>query len=150
MCLVVAAGTEKNVADVKGEKTICSHIAATEVRVLIFVNDFRFNTDRRVWESLSPSLFIRYAQSTIVELNGVVYFHQSKKNNLLRYDTIKDRWSETSELSADAETDEHNYISSIFKSKGFLYAIASGNLHKYDTGMNNWTKVKHLNPKLSQ
>lgn len=149
MCLVVKVDSEKNVADVKGKRTIFQP-QTTYVRVPIFINYFRFDADRRVWECLSPSLYIRYAQSSIVELNGVIYFHQFQKDNLLRYNTIKDRWSETSVTSVDAKNDQLTYISTIFKSKGFLYAVANGNLHKYDTGLNTWTKVKYLKAKSFQ
>lgn len=85
MCSVVEVKVEI-VADVKGKKTNFSHM----VRLSIFINDIRFHTDRRVWESFSPSLFKGNAKCSIVELIRVVYFNQVERT-LLRYNTIEDK-----------------------------------------------------------
>lgn len=113
----------------------------------------RFNTELRVWESISPSPIAGYAEYIIAESNGTIYFQQLVKYSLLRYNTNEDKWSETSEIIPDVEDKRYhmNAIQTIFKAKTSIYVITAQEcLYKYNAGLDTWTKVKYLEAKFYQ
>lgn len=103
-----------------------------------------FNTDRRVWESLSPAPYKLGDRCLLLELFGFVYLlnrsaEYNHARNLLCYDTIENKWSETAVVDANKPD---CYITSVFISKNRLYASTTyRGLYRYDTVQNTWTLV---------